>query len=91
MVRFGEKAKIKKREIWIKVVVVLLQLYHYLPLSQYLQSQVRWMFVQQYLIPQQNPVKTLHWYETCILHRAVIQSSLRQKSSKGYGVKSWEG
>ena len=27
MVNFGEKAKIKKAEIWIKVVVMLLQLY----------------------------------------------------------------
>ena len=27
MVSFGEKAKIKRREIWIKVVVMLLQLY----------------------------------------------------------------
>ena len=28
MVSFGEKAKVKKREIWIKVVVMLLQLYY---------------------------------------------------------------
>ena len=27
MVNFGEKAKIKRQEIWIQVVVVLLQLY----------------------------------------------------------------
>ena len=27
MVSFGEKAKIKRREIWIKVVVMFLQLY----------------------------------------------------------------
>ena len=30
MVSFGEKAKIKSWEIWIKVVVMLLQLYYLL-------------------------------------------------------------
>ena len=49
MVSFGEKAKIKRWEIWIKVVVMFLQLYDSIAWYKYfvknlIASGIMWMF-----------------------------------------------